>query len=578
MATIAGIAVQLQAQTQGFVRDIQNAKKRLESFGNTAKDIGGKMSAGVSLPLAGIGAAAFKASYDFKKSMNAVNALSGSTAQEFKKLEEQALALGSSTQYSAIEISQGMQELSKSGFEATETMAALPGMLSLAAASGIELGEAAGISSDLLAAFQLDASKAGYAADVLAAATTSANVDMQSLAYGMGEVAGTANSLGIDIAETSAYLAKFSDQNIKGSKGGTTLNNVLIDMTKNAEKMNNVFGIPVFDKKTGEMRNFTAIMADLEKATGEMTQEQRQFALSQVFGVEAMRGVNAIMSTGTDTLKEYTNQLRNSDGAAKEIADKMNSGVVKTMNDMKAAVEGASIALGNTLIPVIAPVLEKVSQLAQWFSKLNPPIRNTITAVALTVVAIGPLVGIAGLLAGSLSSLIGILPTLGTVFAALTGPVGIAISVIGGVAVAITSLWKHNEQFRKNVTKIWSNIKQSALEIFGFLKEFWLAWGQEISAVFIGMWAQIKNVVQFAMTFIGNTIGLILNVITGDWSGAWENIKSIGQAAWTFISTSIANFTNTWKTIFSDTWAKIKANVIEIWENIKKWLTDVTVK
>src|SRR5690625_2962010 len=93
----------------------------------------------------------------FEQSMARVGALSGATEAEFQKLNETAKMLGETTAFSAAEAADGMGFLAQAGFNTNEIIAAMPGLLSAAAASQMELGQTADIVSNILQGFGLHA-------------------------------------------------------------------------------------------------------------------------------------------------------------------------------------------------------------------------------------------------------------------------------------------------------------------------------------------------------------------------------------------------------------------------------------
>ena len=113
--------------------------EKVEAAGNKMKDIGGKMTSvgktltmSITAPIIGLGAAAVNAGMDFEAGMSRVKAISGATTEEFAAMNDQALQLGADTAFSASEAAAGMENLVSAGFTASQTMDAMPGMLSLA--------------------------------------------------------------------------------------------------------------------------------------------------------------------------------------------------------------------------------------------------------------------------------------------------------------------------------------------------------------------------------------------------------------------------------------------------------------
>ena len=110
-----------------------------------------------------------------------VEAISGATGESLAMLEEQAKELGRTTSFSAIQVSEGMENLASAGFEANEIYAAMPGLLNLAASDNIDLASAAEIAAGALRGFGLEASQTGHVADVLAESAARTNASVSSM-------------------------------------------------------------------------------------------------------------------------------------------------------------------------------------------------------------------------------------------------------------------------------------------------------------------------------------------------------------------------------------------------------------
>ena len=264
---------------------------KFDSLGHGMQDVGKKMSLGITAPLAGIAGGAIKAVSSFDDSMSKVQAISGSTGDEFDSLRDKALELSSVTAHSASDVAEAMSYQALAGWEANEILEATPGLLSLASAGQMDLASTADILTDQMAAFGIAADDANMAADMFAQTQASANADIAQLGEALSYAGGAASAAGMDLAETNAVLGILANQSIKGSSGGTTMVSMLNDMKKSAEDGAIAIGdtsIAIYDAE-GNMRDLGTIMGDVESATEGMTGAQRDAALGAIWGVEAMR-------------------------------------------------------------------------------------------------------------------------------------------------------------------------------------------------------------------------------------------------------------------------------------------------
>ena len=190
----------------------------------------------------------------------------------------------------------------------------------------------------------------------------------------------------------------------------------------------------------GKYRDMADILADVEKATKGMTQAQKDQALSSIWGTDAMKGVNIAMNTGTERLRSLEEGIRSSDGAAKKMYDTMQNNLKGSIDNMKSALEGAGIAIGNILMPAIKGLVDGITNLLTWFNNLDEGTQRVIVAIGATVAVIGPLLLAFGTILTMIPNMVagwGILTgALGTVGGAMTGVTGVAAGTTGALAGA----------------------------------------------------------------------------------------------------------------------------------------------
>ncbi|EFA4264242.1 phage tail tape measure protein [Escherichia coli] len=187
---------QLERERQALAR-VTRARERYSRVQETA----GKLKTGGALAIGAAAAGGYAAgrflqpAIGFGKEMSRVQALTriDKNSPQFKALREQALKLGSETQFTAGDAASGQAFLAMAGFTPQTIQAALPGVLSMATAGSMDLGETADIGSNILTQFGLSADQMDRVGDTLTAAFTRTNTDLRALGETMkyaGPVAG----------------------------------------------------------------------------------------------------------------------------------------------------------------------------------------------------------------------------------------------------------------------------------------------------------------------------------------------------------------------------------------------------
>ncbi len=447
MAVNAGsVYAELILDVSKYEENLKKAENQMKTFadklgkiGKGMKTVGNTLSKYVTAPILGAGTAATRLGMDFEAAMSRVQAISGATGTELEKLKEVALQLGADTAFSASEVASAMENLASAGFTTNEIIAALPGNLDLAAASGADLATATDIAASILRGFQLDAAEAGRVADVLAEAANRTNAQVEDMGEAMKYIAPVANAMGLSLEETAAAVGLLANAGIKGSQAGTTLRGALTRLTKPTKQMREVMnqlGLEFFDAQ-GNMKSLTEIIAELEEGTKGLTQEQKNQAIATLFGQEALSGMLVLIEEGPDALAELTNGFKNSSGAAKEAADIMMNNTKGVIEEMMGALETAGIKIFQAVAPAITDLATKIGELADKFSALPEETQKNIIKFAALVAAIGPVLSIGGKLAGGVSSIIELF---GKFTAATTAPTTVVASLGNAAAIGATKV------------------------------------------------------------------------------------------------------------------------------------------
>ena len=302
--------------------------------------------------------------------MSEVQALSGATGSDLALLQNTAREYGATTVFSATEAAEALKYMSLAGWDAQQSSSALGGVLNLAAASGMELGQASDMVTDYLSAFGMQAQDSAYFADMLAYAQANSNTSAAQLGEAYRNSAANLNAAGQDVETVTSMLEAMANQGYKGSEAGTALTAVMRDITNNMEDGAIKIGetsVAVSDAQ-GNFRDLTDILLDVEKATNGMGEADRAAALGATFTADSTKGLNLMLNEGVENIARYEEALRGSTGAAEDMADTMNDNLNGDMANMNSAFEEMELQtfeameepmregvqyLTNTIIPIL---------------------------------------------------------------------------------------------------------------------------------------------------------------------------------------------------------------------------------
>ena len=258
------IVIDIDVQTGKAVKSVDKLNKSVTETSNTAKKTGtglsgafkglsgaitgaipmlGKLKA--ALISTGVGAlvvafgglvALFKSAASvgamFQSSLSTLKAITGGTSEELRGLNQQAKELGSTTQFTAVEVLKLQTELAKLGFTVRDIENSTPAILDLAASLEVDLASAAELAGSTVRSFGLDTEDTQRVVDVMAMSTSSSALNFDALRESLKLVAPTSNALGVSVERTTALLGVLADRGLKGSIAGTGLSKTFIELNQ----------------------------------------------------------------------------------------------------------------------------------------------------------------------------------------------------------------------------------------------------------------------------------------------------------------------------------------------------------
>lgn len=377
------VAAEAKGTAGGIKRDFGSTSKDIDKTGASTGKLGGAFkkvglagAAGFAVVGAGaiglgigLGKAVQKAA-TFESSMRQVGKQTGLSGDALKNMTDLALEMGAKTSFSAQGASDAMLELAKGGMSAADQKAgALQQTLTLASAGGLELGDAASYMTQGLNTFGLAAKDSGRVAAALAGAANASTASVQDMGIALSQVGPSAAQLGLSIEDTTAALAAFTNNGMKGSDAGTSLKTMLTRLQPTTLETSYLFkelgletkeaGNRFFDAE-GNLKSMSEVAGILQEALKGQTREQKAATLSTLFGADAQRAATILAKEGKKGIAEYAKATSDS-AAAQELAASATEGFSGAMERFQGAMETAQIQLGTKFLPILTRVLDYLS-------------------------------------------------------------------------------------------------------------------------------------------------------------------------------------------------------------------------
>lgn len=638
MAVDVGSAVgYLDLDITGFLKGLKTAQTEAQkassetsnlfkSTGSAFSDLGNKLEStgktltkGLTLPLVGVGTAALKVSTNFEKGMSQVKAISGATGEDFEALRNKAIELGADTAFSANEVADAMTEMAKAGWNSKQIIDGMSGVLDAAAASGEDLASVSTIVADAVTGFGLKAKDSTRIADLLTQAANSGTIGISDLGESFKYIAPVAGAMGLSIEDVTTALSAMSMAGIKGSQAGTSLRTMLTRMVKPTDAVAaamNELGISVTNQD-GSMKSLDDIVSNLRTSFDKLTDSEKAKYAATLAGQEGMAGMLSLLNLTEDEYNEIAKSMDNAGGVAEKTATIMQDNLQSELEQLGGSLETAAIKIGDIFIPKLREWIQKLEDIVDKFSELDPATQKSIVNLGLFAAAIGPVILILGKFSSALGSIftfasklpqmIKTVQTMGqgisTAFSSLAGSVGMStgamlgtiaavVAIIAVLAAAFVDLWKNNEEFRDKITSIWEEIKSTFERLtqgivekvneLGFdfesfselLKAIWQGLCDFLAPIFEGVFQQMSNIFSFATNTILSVLDIFVGLFTGDWDQVWNGVKSLFEGVWTFIGDTFKNVIDTILGVFGTSREEISTKWTELWQNVKDWFEE----
>ena len=558
MSTLAKeLKVKISADANGLKGALNNISKEiskvskdfegLKKVGEGISSVGKKLTVGLSLPIAGIGAVSGKTAMDFEAGMNKVSAISGATGKDLEKLENLAKEMGRTTKFTSLESAEALSYMGMAGWKTQDMLNGLPGILSLASAGGTDLALTSDIVTDGLTAMGLTAKDTDKFVDIMASTVSNANTNIELMGETLAYVGPVAGSLGIEMDDLSVAIGLMGNAGLKGSQAGTSLRAGLTNLVKPTKEMKNAmekYGVELVKNADGSV-DLMGTMQNLRNVLGELDQTTQAQALATIFGKEAMSGWASIVNASESDFNKLTEAIANSEGSAKSMADTMMGGAKGALTEMKSALEGVAITIGERLTPFIEKLADGISKLCTWFQSLSPATQTFLMVVAGLIALLGPLLLLIGSTVSLFANLSIVAGALGVSVGALVGAfasvVGIVAGVVGAIAgfiAIVVNAYKTNETFRKNVDTVFNNIKSIISNVMSAIGSIISTTMSLISVIWNNGLKQILNLVlnilsSILSTFtsklnsISNIVKTSISLITSIFRGDFKSVENI---------------------------------------------------
>lgn len=592
---------------------------KLTKMGDGLKSIGKGLMIGVTTPVLGIAAASGKAFAEVDKGLDTVTQATGATGGELKKLQNSFKDVYGNFPADAETVGGVLGEVNtRLGFTGKELESATESFLKFSHITGSDGVQAVQLITRAMGDAGIEADEYQSVLDMVAKAAQASGISVDTLADSITKYGAPMRAMGFEMQESIALFSQWEKSGVNTEIAFSGLKKAISNWGKAGKDPREEF------KKT---------LAEIERTPD--IASATSLAI-EAFGAKAGPDLADAIKGGRFSYQEFLKTIEDSQGTVNQTFKDSESGSERfkvAMNKLKLVGADVWASIERAFAPVMEELIKKLSIAVDWFSNLSDGSKRSIVIFGGIAAAIGPVVfglgafistignavTVLALLLASIAKAGGLIsflstkvPILGTVFTALTGPIGIVLGVLAGLAVAFTIAYKKSETFRNFVNGAIESVKQTFSNFIQFIQPFIDSvkniFKQAISAIVDfakDIWSQIngffnengisivqalqnicnfiKAIFEFIINFVIKPIMFaIWQVMQFIWPAVkalivstWENIKGVIQGALNiilgFIKFFSSLFTGNWRGVWDGIVMILKGTVQLIWNLIQLW-------
>ena len=388
--------VQIGADTSGLDRALDQTGNKINT--STGKWQKRMKVAGFAMvgAIAGIGVASLKMASDFDTAMREVNTMMLLSTEEFGEFKDEVQDLSKELGVNAVgsanalyqAISAGVPKENVIDFLKIATKAAIGGVTdTTTAVDGL---------TTVINAFKLPMTDAQKVADIMFTTVKGGKTTMEELSAALFNVAPIAAAAGIDFDVVAAALATMTKQGVPTAQATTQLRQAIVAIMKPTADMEQAIsdlGYESGQAMIAELGFKDAIDLLTDSADG-----SQQKILDMFGSVEGGSAIMALTGDNAQTFADDIDAMADSAGAAEDAFDEMEKTTARKFDMMKSTFSDMAISLGESLMPVLVTLLEKLQPIIDAiadFVEDHPTLTVAILAVAgafgILMITMGPI-------------------------------------------------------------------------------------------------------------------------------------------------------------------------------------------
>lgn len=465
IVTIVGNATSLSNALSTAAGDLDGFAAKADAAGKKMQSVGKGLTLGATLPIVGIGYAAFNAAQDFETAFTGVIKTVEGTDKQIAALRQGIIDMSKEIPASTTEISAIAEAAGALGIQTENVLGFTRVMIDLGETTNLTADQAASAFAriaNIMQTPQDQFDEMGSTVVDLGNKTASTEAEITEMAL---RIAGAGKQVGLTEDQVLSFGAALASVGVDAEAGGSAISRTFIDIATAVSNGGDAlttfatvagtsadqFATKFKTDAAGAITDFIVGLQKIQAGGGDVLKTLEDLGITEIRQRDAILrlvGAGDLLNQTLDTGKQA---WADNNALVDEAAKRYGTNAAE-MEKMRNKVDAALVVLGTALVPVIEKVATVVTELAEKWATLSDGTQDIIIAAAGIVAALGPVVYIVG----TLTRAVGLAQTAFTTI--VSG--GMNPYIIGAVAVGVAVLTLKDqfigfgEQIDANVEKL----------------------------------------------------------------------------------------------------------------------------
>lgn len=408
---------------------ISDQMQNVTKTGETLSKVGKTLTTSLTVPIVAATTASTKMAIDFESDFAKVSTLLEGSAEDYAAYKSDIMQGSNEMKTSVGDYSEAVYQAISASVDQKDAVEFTNEAIKLAKGGFTSATNAVDILTTAINGYNLSADDTTRISDLLITTQNKGKTTVDALASSMGKVIPVAAQANFGIEELSTAYAVLTKNGIQTAEAGTYIKAMLSEITKSGSTadttLRELTGKGFAELKSEGMAT-TDILGLLSNAA-----EENGMTLKDMFGsVEAGSGALVLAKQNGEEYNQILKDMEHSAGATQSAFAKMDATPAEKLAGSINKIKNAGIKLGESFIPVIEKISDKISGLAEWFSNLDESQQENIITWGAMFAGIGPILQLIG---GGITNFVKLKSAIGGVSEAI-GKTGGASGLLGGLS------------------------------------------------------------------------------------------------------------------------------------------------